>query len=267
MLMKRAVFAFIWFAFSCSDPAKRYASIQTDTLQKSTESEAYALPPQKDTVSLAPKPVREPVKNPSGIYEFLMPYKESKVEHMVQFFNNHTYRLQERYPRATEDSMVVTEGTWMPSNGFIWLYKEQLVQGRYKWKGNTLHYFNPGAGKTYPLQQRPDVMSQTLWKNRSKSGVLLYGLGNEPFWSVELTDTDTLNFQLADWSQPLQLKLEEKTAGSDSTVYTAQNDSARIRLTVFPYFCSDGMSDFVYHNKVRLVYNHTVYSGCGALYR
>jgi uncharacterized membrane protein len=51
------------------------------------------------------------------------------------------------------------------------------------------------------------------------------------------------------------------SASADSTVYTADNDS--LLVTVYPLFCSDGMSDFLYTQKIKLVYKGQTYTGCG----
>jgi uncharacterized membrane protein len=72
---------------------------------------------------------------------------------------------------------------------------------------------------------------------------------------------------LSEWKQPLKLKTDSSFNNSDSLSYTARNDSTQLRVTIFPHFCSDGMSDFVYRNKVRVHYNQQVFTGCGILYK
>ena len=81
--------------------------------------------------------------------------------------------------------------------------------------------------------------------------------------TFEVNDKDSISFQLADWATGLKLKLLSSENNKDSAVFTAQNDSTSLRLVVFPYFCSDGMSDMIYKNRIRLQYNNKVYTGCG----
>ena len=274
--MKKAR-AVLWviLIFSCTDgKQKTNASVAStpvpvvDTLEKTASSQAYQKRPPVDTNPVGvKKPQPRPVKEPLGIYQVVLPYNDSvKLEQIVQFNSDHTYRLQERFLPQKNDSVVLAAGSWTPSDGVIWLYKEQLVRGRYKWKGNTLQYFNP-PNKTYPMEQLTSIMNNDAWKNKKAEGVILFGTGTEPFWSVAFNNKDTVEFLLSDWEQPVKMKVGDIKADGDSTVYTAEADSVQLKLVVFPYFCNDGMSDNVYQNKVLVHYNQKTYSGCGVLYR
>jgi hypothetical protein len=270
LLMKVLTGLWLLFFISCNDNKKDETSVRSDTLttvsdtlQKTTSAGNYAAQANDDTGLEVPK--TPAIKNPSGFYQGVLPYDDtSKMEQTVEFFNNNTFRLQEKYP-GKKDSVVITEGTWMPSNGFIWLYKEQIARGRYKWKGDTLQYFSPPSKKTYTMHPLSDVMGNVVWQNKKKEGVLLYAIGNEPFWSVEFNNKDTVSFQLSDWKSPLKIKLTESTTSNDTTFYLAQTDSTQLKIMVLPYFCTDGMSDYVYQNKIQVQYNHQTYKGCGVL--
>ena len=121
----------------------------------------------------------------------------------------------------------------------------------YQWKENDLHYYSPAMKKSYGMQPMTDVLNNKVWKDKPSQGIALFGIGNEPFWSVEVNRQDSLVFQLSDWDRPLRLKIASFTAGRDSSIYLAQNDSVTVRLLVYPFFCSDGMSDHVYKNRIR----------------
>lgn len=277
--MKALIGFWILFLISCKSGPKQETTVSSDTettttsdtLQKTTAASAYAarpraVPTDKDTDLQTPKV--QAIKRPLGVYKGLLPYDDSsRMEQTIKFFNNNTYRLQEKYAGGKKDSIVITEGTWAPSNGFIWLYKEQVVRGRYKWAGDTLQYFNPPSKKTYPMHPLSDVMGNVTWQNKEKEGVVLYAIGNEPFWSLEFNNKDTISFLLSDWKGPLKIKVTEATTASDTTVYLAQTDSSQLKITVLPYFCSDGMSDYVYQNRVQVQYNRKTYKGCGVLYK
>ncbi|HYC30398.1 MAG TPA: hypothetical protein VEB42_16300, partial [Chitinophagaceae bacterium] len=174
---------------------------------------------------------------------------------------------QETFRRDKKDSVSVIRGTWSPSDGYIWLYKDQVVRARYTWQGDQLHYFSPQLKKTIGMSPMVDIMSNAVWKEKPKQGITLFGIGNEPFWSVEVNNRDSLFFLLSEWSQPVKLRIEDKKATADSVAYSAKNDSVSIRLSIYPLFCSDGMSDHVYKNKIRVRYNGTIYNGCGMLYK
>jgi uncharacterized membrane protein len=104
-------------------------------------------------------------------------------------------------------------------------------------------------------------------QNKSKEGAIAFGTGTEPFWKFEFDNKDSLSFLLSDWQQPVKMKISSSFLSDDSTGYVAQNDSAHIRVTIFPHFCKDGMSDLTYRNKVRVQYNQQVYNGCGIIYK
>ena len=200
------------------------------------------------------------LKKPSGIYQFLFPYDgNTKILHTVAFYPT-SFRLQEEYT-GRKDSVIITEGTWAPSQGFIWLYKEQLVRGRYTWKGDTLQYFSPRLNQKFSLTKLTPASNNKAWMDKQKQGAVLFGVGNEPFWSVEINKRDSIILSMPDWTEPLRVKISETKRRENGTVYSAVADS--LRVTVHPYFCSDGMSDFIYTNKVTVNYKGKTYQGCG----
>jgi hypothetical protein len=203
------------------------------------------------------------VKLPSGIYQTKFPLLKSTVEQTIVFNADRTFRLQEQ---TGKDSIVVTSGNWAPSDGFIWLYRDQVVRGRYSWKGDSLYYYSPQQEKSYPLKSLTDIGGNPGWRNRQSSGSRVFGIGNEPFWSIELGKKDSLAFQLADWDQPKKFRVDSMIMSADSTVYYHHQDSVQLTLTVFPYFCSDGMSDYTYPNRISVRYNNQQFSGCGVAF-
>jgi len=158
----------------------------------------------KDTESLAAPPVQM-TPRPSGVYRFLMPYEQGKkILHTIAFYPT-TYRLQEEYP-GRKDSVVITEGTWAASEGFIWLYKDQILRGRYTWKGDTLQYYSPRLKQRFSMTQLSPAAANETWQTKKKEGMLVYGVGNEPFWSVEVSDKDSMVLSMPDWKAPLSVK-------------------------------------------------------------
>lgn len=200
-----------------------------------------------------------PIKRPAGIYRFLLPYGDAGILHTVAFYPS-TFRLQEEY-LYRPDSLVITEGTWAPSQGGIWLYKENLVRGRYFWKGDTLQYFSPRLKKRFSLEKLTLAAQNPVWQKKRAGGAVLYGIGTEPFWSVEVAKNDSVVFRLSDGKEPLRTKLTATAVENKIIVYTAGTDS--LQVSVFPYFCNDGMSDLAYTKKIVVRYKGQVYEGCG----
>jgi len=206
-----------------------------------------------------PRPAPKPMKQPSGAYHAMLPQNDG-LEHIIIFYSNHTYELQERYKN---DSVEKVRGTWAPSDNFIWAYKDQVVRARYRWKGNQLEYYNPGEQKGFPLNPMMDISQNKVWIDKKKEGVLFFGIGNEPFWSVEVNKNDSATFSLADWKEPLRFLTAAANRG-DSLIFTS-GDS--LQITILPRFCSDGMSDYLYRQQVQVLFRNTTYNGCGMIYR
>jgi uncharacterized membrane protein len=262
-------FIFLLLLAACRLPEeKQLEAMESDpdtTVMKTSNSYSAAA----DTLTRQPIPRPRPVKKPTGIYQTTLPFDEGvTIEQTVAFQPDNNFVLQEKYRGNNKDSVVVTEGSWSPSDGFIWLYsKDQVVRGRYVWKDNILHWVSPPQHKNFPMHQLKDVLENSAWQNKPSQGVVLFGTGTEPFWTVSLTRTDSLSFLLADWEKPLTLRLDSSSTKEGYTAYTAGNDSLKLKLTVYPQFCTDGMSDFVYRNRIRLQYNSQVYNGCGIVYK
>ena len=230
------------------DPALANAPSQSETVADTTTSFA------KDTAFT--KPTVPVIKRPSGIYQFSYPYDgNTHILHTVAFYPG-TFRLQEEYS-GKKDSIVITEGTWAPSQGFIWLYKDQLARGRYKWNGDTLQYYSPQRKQSFSLSKMTLASSNKVWMDKKAEGMKFFAIGTEPFWSVEINRHDTIILNMPDWTQPLRAKISSKNEG----VYSAVSDS--LQVAVLPYFCSDGMSDFIYTNKVTVTHRGKTYKGCG----
>lgn len=248
---------------ACTAPAKDGAVLVDEDSVTNPSSAGAADSPVRlasDTTTHASFAPPQRVKSPSGIYQFLLPYNDNKkLLHTVAFYPG-GFRLQEQYI-GEKDSVVVTEGTWAPSQGFIWLYKEQLVRGRYAWKDDTLQYYSPRLQRRFSLTKLQPASNEN-WTAKKAQGTVLVGLGTEPFWSVEINQEDSLVFSMPEWTAPLRLKLTTKERNNTTTVYWAEDS---LQVTVAPSFCSDGMSDFVYPNTVRINYKGKVYKGCGKM--
>ena len=264
--MRKLFFGLVIFSIGCTLPEEKPAnqlSKKSDTTVIETHDANSAIIDTLDVVSLD---VIKKVNSPNGIYRTVLPMNGS-MEQTIAFDKDFTYQLQEKYSNNKKDSIVITEGTWAPSDGVIWLYKDQVIRGRYKWKGETLQYYSPFLKKSFSMKPLQDAMQNSVWKNKVKQGVSFIGIGTEPFWNIELDNKDSLSFLVSEWKQPLRMKIDSSFNDTDSAGFIATSDSTQIRVTIFPHFCGDGMSDFVYRNKIKVQYNQQMYNGCGVLYR
>jgi uncharacterized membrane protein len=261
--MNKALFAtVIIFSYSCGNIGREPSIMASPEEMPKIISDSSNFPSTEDS-TITP-PADPPVKNPSGTYQFVFTQDSVNIEQTIKFFSNRTFRLQERF--RSNDSVVVTEGTWAPSNGFIWLYKQQVVRARYKWSGDTLQYFSPGGKRSYSLTKLPEISQNNTWKQRAGSGIVFFGVGNEPFWNIEVT-SDSLFLKLADGDQQYRMKITTTSGSKDSYSLIGTNDSSQVILTILPFFCSDGMSDYIYPQEIRVEYAQQVFKGCGMRYK
>jgi len=257
VLRKTSLFCLLVLG-ACQLPAEKKAlalqKLDTVRLQDPDTNEA------KNTVELPPLPLPQPKKekDPKGYYSVQLP---GGALHTVRFGADHSYELEERYKG---DSIVSTQGNWSPSNGFIWLYKDQVVRARYRWNNGRLEYYDPATKKGLPLYERTEISRDAVWAAKKKEGIAFYGIGNEPFWSVSLFNTDSVQMILQDQQVKLFSKLQQLPSASDSLVFVAADS---IRLTICNCPCSDGMSDRIYPQAVQLHIKNQVYKGCGLRYR
>lgn len=117
------------------------------------------------------------------------------------------------------------------------------------------------------MQHLQDALQNKAWQNKKKQGILVLGVGNEPFWNIELDNKDSISFTLSEWKHSLRMKIDSSFNDNNGLSYLAHRDSAQLVVTIFPQFCSDGMSDFIYRNKIKVQYNQQIYTGCGIVYK
>lgn len=244
---------------ACNNDSLRTTDIQADS--SFTDTINYAV--NKDSLLLA----TNTIKPPEGIYQGVLPCDGCKgLEQTVYFNPDLTYRLQEVKLGKKGEVPFAVSGTWKPSEGIIWLYKEGVVQARYTWQRDTLVYMDAKTGKRYPMRKLTSAKENDVWHAKGAAGLEFYGVGNEPFWNVEVDEQKSIAFHLAEWSKPQQFKAVAPQATPDSTLYITSNDSVLLRVVIYNTFCSDGMSDFVYAQSVKVLYNGQVYRGCGIKY-
>lgn len=253
---------------ACTLPEEKEVDLladQTDTTSITTASSHTA---SSKEIPAKPIPAPKKIKNPSGIFRAIIPFTEGvSIEQTIAFEPDNTFLLQEKYI-GKKDSLVITEGNWSPSDGHIWLYtKDQVVRGRYAWKGNVLQWVSPELKKNFSMELQKDALENSVWLKKKNEGLVLFGIGNEPFWNVSVSNKDSITFLQSEWTHPLTLKIDSSKLTTSEKTFIAQEDSLQLRLTVYHQFCSDGMSDYVYRNRIRLQYNTQVFNGCGILYK
>jgi uncharacterized membrane protein len=250
--MKNLLFILPLLILSCSN---------IDTNKNTTNDSIIST---KDTTTVTLDTFQKSTKTPVGIYQVMLPCEDCKgIEHTVSFKQDLTYRLEEK--KWGKKVVAKSEGRWQPNEGKIWLYQNDSVKARYIWKGDTLCYLFPEEN-TVALRRLTPATDNLTWQKKAEKGVDFFGVGNEPFWNVEIDDQKNIAFHLAEWKTPKIFKPVLPTFSDDKIIYNLKTDSSTLNITIFNNFCSDGMSDFIYNNSVKVVYNNQVYNGCGILF-
>ncbi|ANE51701.1 copper resistance protein NlpE N-terminal domain-containing protein [Flavisolibacter tropicus] len=205
------------------------------------------------------------IKLPLGFYRVKVPCVNCpEVEQTVYFERNKTFLMEETDPES-HSGIVRTSGSFNPAGSTVWAYKGQVVKARYTWGGDTLYYLLPN-GKRLRMQKVTAAIDNDAWKKKGKEGLVFFGIGNEPFWNLEINQQEHLAFHQAEWTTPLQFDSVNVSTTEDSLVYTASLDSASIKAVIYNRFCSDGMSDYIYPNSIKVEYNGKTFKGCGIKY-
>ncbi len=215
-----------------------------------------------DTSGASNKALGSELKFQIGVYRVRIPCSTCKdAEHTVAFFKDHRFHLEETIVRKTKQFTII-KGLWKQEGNKIILYREDQIAALYFWQGQKL-FLQQSAGENLPMTLLPSADNNKVWQDKKRSGNEYFGVGNEPFWNMEINGKSEIIFRLADWTKPKTFQLGAKKLSSDSTVYTGLLNAENIRVSIFHTFCSDGMSDLIYNTRVSVLLNDTLYQGCG----
>jgi hypothetical protein len=257
--MKHLIFLICITAAACNNSAK-ITEEKNDSLEQDSTDMQDMLPAVEDSVVSY-----QALPNPEGIYQAALPCGDCKsLQHTIAFYPDKTFRLEEE-KQGVQNSLIKTTGTWTSSNDIISIYKDQLLVGQYRWNFHTISHIQ--KEKEYPLGKLAFAGENEVWSKKKYEGIEFFGVGNEPFWNIEIDEQKEILFQLADWSKPLPFKPTKPLLAGDSTIYKTSNDSGQLHVVVYNQFCSDGMSDFIYNNKVKVTYRNKTFNGCGLSYK
>lgn len=228
-----------------------------------------------------PDPVTDsvPVKNPTdtiltgyidtalaGIYQAVLPCTgcENRL-HTVMLNADGTFRLEEEFIGKGLGPSV-TRGTWQRHKNEVKLNMGNVALFTYPILNDSLKIAGPlsenDKGINYPLNKMPSN-KHTAWLDKWKSGVDFFGIGTEPFWSISIQNKKQVILKFAGREQPIIVEAPTPSDYSDSIVYVYKGKGSQLRVTIYPLFCNDGMSDFLYEQSVHVIYDGLLLKGCG----
>lgn len=198
---------------------------------------------------------------PTGAYQGMYPCTGCEgIQQTILFTADKKYRLEE-LTWGKSSIPKKTEGIWERKNGMIWMYQPGRTPLRFFLRNDSL--FTDSL--QYALVKRELATISPFWKQKQNEGIDFIGVGNEPFWNLEIDNEKTILFKLADWKKPVITAIQQPVVAKDSTVYKVASNKEMLRITLLPQFCSDGMSDFLYQYKVVVTFKGSTYKGCGVM--
>lgn len=204
---------------------------------------------------------------PAGAYQGIFPCKGCEgIQQTVVFSPDKKY-IREEMTWGSQALPKRIEGQWDRKDGKIWLYAGGKPEMKFLFKKDTLLNVEantvPVRDSLHFLTRRNLAADQSTWKQKQSEGIDFIGVGNEPFWTLEIDNEKLALFKLADWQKPVIIPIEKPMITTDSTFYSLPFEKERLNITILSRFCNDGMSDLLYQNKVTVRFKGAVYKGCG----
>lgn len=207
---------------------------------------------------------------PTGAFQGIFPCTDCDGIQQTILFNNDKTFKEEQMIWSKNESPKMSTGNWQRKNGRIILSQNNTPVMELIKKEDTLFAVNINGviinnSSKYALIKRPLAGASPLWDKKRLQGINFAASGNEPFWSLEIDYEKFISFKLADWKKPVITGIEKPVLNKDSIFYKLKTDTTKWSITIFPQFCNDGMSDYLYQYKVNVNYNGILYKGCGIM--
>ncbi|MEP6948682.1 MAG: copper resistance protein NlpE N-terminal domain-containing protein [Ginsengibacter sp.] len=207
---------------------------------------------------------------PTGAYQGMFPCKGCEGIQQTIIFNDDKSYKQEQLVWGKDAMPTTSEGIWQRKNGRIELSQNNKTAIILMKKKDTLFGVNINGvlvndSSKYILTKRKLAANNSVWNKKRSQGIDFTGLGNEPFWTLEIDNEKFILFKLAGWKKPVIVPVEKPVINKDSTLYNLKTDTTKWTLTILPQFCNDGMSDYLYQYRVKVNYKGILYRGCGIM--
>lgn len=151
-----------------------------------------------------------------------------------------------------------------------WRLPQAVVASGARYQDGEISFWNRGEKarvETPRGQLQCSLAEQRDALTRSEQpGVMFFGRGNEPGWSVALAhDTPTLTIQLHDKDESFQLPYMVSVMDNEAGRVVIENGDVApfFRVRIEAGACFDNMSGEPFPARVTLTYGGQQYSGCG----
>ncbi len=252
--MRFLLFSFMFIALSCD------AVVEKGQTSDTTENYSDSVDTVRRVVIMDTLRGSSIPSVPAGVYSL----NNNSNVYYVKLNDDKTYMLQPA-EHNKRSALQKTEGSWAIEGDEVLLHNGRTVVAKLNVANDSIRLteMNGSAVKQPLMLQKHELAGQdTAWTRKAALGMEFYGVGNEPFWNIEIDDQGKTIFKMADWKQPLSLKTAKASAKGDSIHYVF-NDAGKTAVTIYNTYCNDGMSDRLYTRKVRVKHKGQTYSGCG----
>lgn len=210
-----------------------------------------------------------------GFYQGLLPCTNCEGIRHTLLLKNATEFILEEFTLGESTFPTRRQGRWKYLGDSIQLVANQKLLATYLIDKDTLRlkYLDgrpmaDSAARKHWLARVPDAASNKAWIGKKNQGIEFYGIGTEPFWSIEIDEEKNVSFQMADLPKPIVLGYASPSSNKDSITYNLKtSDNSAMQVIIYNQFCSDGMSDRLYEQTVHVRFKGTEFKGCGAYLR
>lgn len=246
------VVAGLFFATSCNN-----AGDTTSTTKKDS--------------AVVEKKVDSAALKSAGIYSGYIPCPDCPGISTFLLLNpDMTYRMEETYA-GKNDSVVRLNGNWKYDNGKIIVYEGENARVSYMAHSDRLQQLGAedkpisgNLGDKFMLSKNT-IANNPAWEEKKNAGLDFIGVGNEPFWNIEIYKNGSITMNSPNFKAPVKMPYTDPVVNNDKRQYHVEADGNKLDISLVRQFCSDGMSDFIYEYKVQVTFNGKKYSGCGSL--
>ncbi len=222
---------------------------------------------KKDS-AVVKQPVDSIALQMTGIYGGYVPCPDCPgIQTYLSLNSDKKFRLEETY--TGKDKIEITEGSWTRENDKILLYQGDNLKLSFLHEPGKVMQLDPSGnriagnlGDKFVLTLQ-EMAHNTAWDEKKKAGIDFIGVGNEPFWGLDIDKDNKVILRLADLKSPIIFPYNAPLNSGGSKEYHVEGNGNSLDITITPQFCSDGMSEFLYDHKVTLKYNGKEYAGCG----
>ncbi len=169
-----------------------------------------------------------------------------------------------------EDGLFATYGTWETSADSLFLNSDGGSYKTYLMENDTLRMLDQNGNKIEGDLEENYLLTYSDMENQIRKrheelrqrGFKFIAAGNEPFWSVRVTDKDYVIYETPQTRKSGEL--DQRTFDTSSTELNALFGSGEtLELDINDEFCQDSMSGFLFTHTVTLQFEGDEQRGCG----